>query len=435
MSDTVPEPPARIHPRAAFQHRDFRVFQASKFISTIGWLMQVTAVGYQVYSITHSKLDLGYIGLASFLPAILFSLLTGHVADRFDRRGVMMVCMSIMIAGSLALMGISLMEIPPAWPFLSHIHGMPTAQTWPFLVILFVTGAAHAFYGPASQALMPQLVPQVHFANAVAWNSTIWQASAILGPAVGGLVYYQMGGPAAVYGADAALTSLAFLLMGLLHMRTGRMEMRAASWSTLLAGLHFIWKRKIILGAISMDLFAVLLGGATALLPVYAQDILHVGEAGFGLMRSAPAMGAAITALIVTHLPPMQRAGATMLVCVAIFGVATIAFGVSTNFWFSMACLVTMGAADMVSVVIRHTVVQMLTPPEMRGRVSAVNLVFIGASNELGEFESGVTAHWFGTVPAVVIGGVGTLMVVGLWAFMFPQLRKYKRLDVAEDIH
>jgi predicted MFS family arabinose efflux permease len=281
---------------------------------------------------------------------------------------------------------------------------------------------------------MPQLVPQHHFANAVAWNSTIWQVSAILGPAFGGLVYYKLGGAAAVYGTDALLSICAFGLVAIMHTRTGRMEHRELSWGTLLAGLHFIWERKIILGAISMDLFAVLLGGATALLPVYAQDILHVGEAGFGIMRSGPAIGAAITALIVTHMPPMKRAGATMLVCVAIFGVATIVFGVSKSFWLSMTCLMIMGAADMVSVVIRHTVVQMLTPPEMRGRVSAVNLVFIGASNELGEFESGLTAQLFGTVPAVVIGGAGTIIVVGLWAILFPQLRRYKRLDVAEEI-
>jgi predicted MFS family arabinose efflux permease len=331
----------------------------------------------------------------------------------------MMLCMAIMAIGSLALVALSMLAHPPFWPF---------------LVILFVTGAAHAFYGPASQALMPQLVPPEHFANGVAWNSTIWQVSAILGPACGGLVYYKMGGPTAVYTVDCIFTLGALALLGIMHTRTGRMEHRDASWATLLAGLHFIWERKIIFGAISMDLFAVLLGGATALLPVYAQDILKVGEAGFGLMRSAPAIGAAITALAITHLPPMKRAGATMLVCVAIFGAATIVFGISKHFWLSMTCLVMMGAADMISVVIRHTLVQILTPPEMRGRVSAVNLVFIGASNELGEFESGMTAHFFGTVPAVVIGGMGTLAVVAFWAVLFPQLRRYRRLDVVEEL-
>lgn len=384
----------------------------------LSWLMQMTAIGYQVYSLTGSKLHLGYVGLAAFLPQALFALLTGHVADRYDRRSVILICQAILVFGSLALLGIALQPNPSVY--------------WIFGIV-FITGAAHAFYGPASQALMPQLVPVHHFPNAVAWNSTIWQAAAILGPAVGGLVYDWFGGAAGVYAVDAACGVAGFGLIAMVRTRTGRMEKRAISWQTLLAGLHFIRQRRVILGAISLDLFAVLLGGATALLPVYAKDILKVGETGFGLLRSSPAVGAAITAVVVAHMPPMRRAGATMLVCVGIFGVATIIFGLSKNFYLSLAALGVMGASDMVSVVIRHTLVQLYTPAEMRGRVSAVNLVFVGASNELGEFESGLTAEIFGTVPAVVLGGIGTLLVVGLWSTWFPQLRRVKRLDTVEN--
>lgn len=382
----------------------------------LGWQMTVTAIGYQIYSMTNEALDLGYVGLSFFLPNLLLSLISGHTADRFDRRAIMLICFGVLFAGSLALFAIA---------------ETPGAPVWWIYLTLIITGSAHAFYGPASQALMPQLVPEKHFANAVAWNSTIWQAVMIVGPATGGLIYDHFHGPHAVYLTDAFCSVIAFLLILTVRTRTGRMETAETSWQTVLAGLEFIWNRKIILGAISMDLFAVLFGGATALLPVYAKDILAVGETGFGLLRSAPAVGAAITALAVAHLPPMRRAGATMFVCVALFGVATILFGVSKNFYVSLACLFALGATDMVSVIIRHTLVQAMTPASMRGRVSAVNLVFIGASNELGEFESGVLAHWIGVVRAVVLGGVGTLVVVGLWAKLFPALRDFKRLDTA----
>lgn len=382
----------------------------------LGWQMQVTAIGYQIYTMTGTALSLGYVGLAFFLPNLLLALVSGSVADRFDRRLIMLICFGVLLGGSLGLFAIALIPAAPVW--------------WIYLTLV-ITGSAHAFYGPASQSLMPELVPAKIFPSAVAWNSTIWQAVMIVGPAMGGLVYDQFGGPHAVYAADAICSVIAFGLIFSLKTRTGRMEAAETSWETVLAGLRFIYNKKILLGTISMDLFAVLFGGATALLPIYAQDILKVGETGFGLMRSAPAVGAALIAITMSYLPPMRNAGATMMWCVAGFGVATIGFGISENFYLSMVCLFIIGATDMVSVIIRHTLVQVLTPPSMRGRVSAVNLVFIGASNELGEFESGVLAHWVGVVRAVVIGGVGTIVVVGLWAGLFPGLRKFKRLDTA----
>jgi MFS family permease len=407
---------APIHPRAAFQHRDFRIFQMARLLAILGWLMMTTAIGYQIYSITGQAIDLGYVGLAFFLPNLIFALVSGQVADRYDRRLIILICQAVLFFSSVTLFFISISPHP-------HVRYI--------YATLVITGSANAFYGPASQALMPHLVPPIHFPNAVAWSSTIWQMSSMAGPALGGLIYARAGNAGAVYASDAICSVFAFILIFMVRTRTGRMEKAETSWQTLVAGIQYIWRRKIVLGAISMDLFAVLLGGATALLPIYARDILKVGETGFGFMRSAPAVGAAIIALVVAHRPPMKRAGGTMLWCVAGFGIATILFGISRNYFFSLFCLFVMGATDMVSVVIRHTLVQMLTPGAMRGRVSAVNLIFIGASNELGEFESGFTAHLFGTVPAVLIGGLGTLAVVGFWALAFPTLRKFGRLDQA----
>jgi MFS family permease len=406
--------PGRVHPRAAFQHRDFRIFQLAKFLLMIGWQMQLVAVGWQVYAITNRPLDLGLVGLAQFLPALLFTLPGGHAADRYDRRRVMMLCQLVVAVCALRLF------------FLARADTGDVAQIY---IVLFALGTVRAFSGPASQALMPALVPAEHFPNAVAWNSSIWQFAAILGPVLGGFVYAHAGGAAAVYAVDAALSIAGFALMAMLRPRPVAREDGAASWDTVLAGVRYIFSQKAVLGAISMDLFAVLLGGAVALLPVYARDILKCGETGLGLLRAAPGVGAAVCAVAVAHMPPMRRAGAAMLWCVAGFGVATIVFGLSSNFWVSLAALTALGAFDMVSVVVRHTLVQLLTPPEMRGRVSAVNLVFIGASNELGEFESGITAQWFGTVRAVLIGGIGTLVVVALWAWKFPELRRFGRLD------
>ncbi len=361
--------------------------------------MQSVAVGWQVFEITRRPIDLGYVGLVQFLPGILLAIPAGHAADRFDRRAVLLSCYV-----SYALCSVLL--------FLHAAHGAESAR--PIFAILLLLGITRAFSGPASQALVPQLVPEEHFSNAVAWGASIFQVATVLGPALGGLIYGIARGAHAVYGTAACMYIAAFFFVLMMHLRTGRMERKGVSVETLLAGFHYVWEQKIILGAISLDLFAVLLGGAVALLPVYAQDILHIGPRGLGLLRSMPAAGAALMAILLAYRPLRRRSGLLMFFGVTIFGASTIIFGLSRSVIVSLIALFVLGAADMVSVVVRSTLVQIATPAQMRGRVSAVNLLFIGASNEFGQFESGLTAQWMGAVPAVVTGGVGTLIVVGL---------------------
>lgn len=416
----------RVHDgRVAFKYLDFRLFQASKFLFTLGYFMQGAALGYQVFDITGNPLTLGYVGLSLFVPAIALALPAGHLADRFDRRRIILLCQWLFIVTSLILTAFS-------------VFGL--TRIWPVYITLVIVGIARVFSGPASQALLPQLVPTEHFHNAIAWNSSIWQFSAIIGPGFGGALYafgshvFPGRGAALVYLTNAVLSTMALALMFFVKGRPVRLEQAPASWQTLLAGVRYVFERKILLGAISLDLFAVLLGGAVALMPVYAKNILHVGPLGNGLLRGAPAVGAAVMAVLVAHMPPFKRAGAAMFWGVTGFGVVTIIFGISKNFMLSLVMLTLLGAFDMMSVVVRQTLVQIVTPDHMRGRVSAVNSVFIGASNELGEFESGVTARWFGTVPAVVLGGLGTLAVVAIWAWRFPALRKFGRLDVVPGI-
>ncbi len=405
---------ATVSPRAAFGHRDFRLYQLARFLSVIGTQMQSVAVAWQIYEITHRPLDLGYVGLAQFVPAFGLSLVTGHAADRFDRRRIVMACNVAVAVCSLLLLAFS-------WS--------RTTTVAPIYVVLVLLGTARAFSGPAGQALMPSLVPPAHFASAVAWSSSIWQIATIVGPALGGALYALGGNASGVYATTAALLAVATLLVTLVKPRPHDLETKAASWETLLAGIRYVWRERIILGSISLDLFAVLLGGAVALLPVFASDILLVGPIGLGVLRSAPAVGAALMAVVMAYRPLKRRSGATMLACVALFGAATVAFGLSHHFAVSLVALVVIGASDMVSVVVRQTLVQMSTPPQMRGRVSAVNMMFVVASNELGEFESGVTAAWLGTVPAVVLGGVGSLVVVAFYTVFFPELRRVQRLD------
>ncbi|MCX7626076.1 MAG: MFS transporter [Candidatus Sumerlaeaceae bacterium] len=399
---------------AAFRYSDFRKFELARVLFVMSWQMQGTAVAWQVFSLTGSALALGFIGLVQFIPAVLFILVTGHVADRHDRRLVVATCMAVLslIAGTMAWLTYS---------------GQMTVHA--LFVLIFLIGVAHAFAGPASQALLPHLVPKEVFSNAVAWNSSLWQFASIAGPALGGLLIGIFGGPAAVYLVDCIFSLVAATTMVSVRTRLGRMDQSPVSLETLLAGFRYVWQQKVVLGAITLDLFAVLFGGAVALLPIYAKEILHVGAFGFGLLRAAPSVGAGLMAVVFAHLPPMRHAGRSLFLAVTAFGVFTIIFGISHNFYLSLAALMALGAADMVSVVIRHTAVQLVTPPEMRGRVSAVNLIFIGASNQLGEFESGLTAHWFGTVPAVVLGGLGTLLVVATCAAIFPELRQLGRLD------
>jgi len=399
--------------RAAFQYRDFQLYQAARLLSTIANQMLSVAVGYQVYELTSSKVDLALVGLVQFLPAVGLSLVTGNTADRFDRRRVVMVCY-VALALTSALL---------------FVWTRTGSATWPIYVTLVLVATARAFLAPAGQALVPDLVPAEHFASAVAWGSSVWEVGAILGPALGGWIYATLHGAGAVYIAGAASYVAATLFAAAMKVRTGRMERGVASFETVVAGVVYVWKNKLLLGSISLDLFAVLFGGAVALLPVYARDILAVGPSGLGLLRSAPAVGAALVAVFIAFRPLRRRTGAIMLACVMVFGVATVVFGLSRSFWLSLAALAVVGASDMVSVVIRATLVQVATPPPMRGRVSAVNMVFVGASNELGEFESGMTAAWMGTVPSVVFGGIAACVVVAAYAFAFPELRKVDRLD------
>jgi MFS family permease len=394
--------------RAAFRYPDFIRFQTARFFTILLLEMSSVAIGWQVYDITHRPLDLGYVGLIQFVPGILLILVTGQAADRFDRRTLLAFCyFGFAISAGLML--------------LITLRG--THRVLPIYLVLLLIGVLRAFNAPTGQALLPQLVPEEHFPNAVAWGASILQGAVILGPALGGVIYAMFRSPMPVYAASlvAALTAT-FAILQVKPKREARARQQV-NLRTVLAGFHYVWEKKLILGSISLDLFAVLLGGAVALLPVYAREILKTGPWGLGLLRSAPGVGAAIMAIFLAHRPLRRRAGITMLLCVAGFGVFTIVFGLSRSLVLSLVSLLLVGASDTVSVVIRLTLVQLATPDEMRGRVSAVNMLFIGASNELGQFESGLTAHWFGTVPAVVLGGFGTLIVIALWSWLFPELR------------
>lgn len=401
---------ATVHPRAAFGHFDFRQLFFSRFLSIVAYQMTVVVLAQFIYEQTHNPLNLGYIGLALFFPRFCLGLLAGYVADHFDRRVILLSCRLLQC---ISVVGIIL-----------FLHWAPE-KLWVLYILLFLVGGATAFDSPASQSIVTQIVPTEHFSNAVKWNGIAYEASLVLGPALGGFLYGVWGGPIRVLYGVALLRFFSMLLVGSMKIRAGGLDASDISWKSLLAGIQYIRKKRVILGTISLDLFAVLFGGAVALMPVFANDILHVGPSGLGLLRAAPAVGAALMALAMAYGSRIQQNGRTMLVCVMIFGAATILFGLSRNFYFSLLCLSILGAADMVSVVIRGVMVQMETPPHMRGRVSAINFIFIGASNELGEFESGLTASWFGTVPAVLVGGLSTLGVVFLWNRWFPELGKY----------
>lgn len=401
-------------PAVAFRSRDFSRYQLARVMVIIGAEAQALAVAWQVYEITHRAIDLGYTGLMLFLPGLLFILPAGHAADRFDRRQVILVCYSLQ-AGCTALL------FRFAWVGLHTV--------WPIFAVLFLIGTGRAFSGPASSALVPHLVPQAHFVNAVTWGSAIFQIANICGPALGGILYTlplqgRLHGATLVYAFTFCAIVWFLVLMLSLDVRPGRMEHRAISKEVLLAGVRYVAKTQVLLGSISLDLFAVLLGGAVALMPIFAQDILHTGPTGLGMLRAAPALGALMVSLRMMWRPIRGGAGVKMLTCVAIFGAATVVFGLSKSMPLSLAALFVVGASDMVSVVIRGAMLQLATPPEMRGRVSAVNSLFVVTSNELGEFESGVTAQWWGAVRAVVIGGVGSMVITAVWAGFFPKLRR-----------
>jgi MFS family permease len=397
-------------------HRSFLAFWFARVFTASGFQMLTVAIGWHLYQLTGNVLDLGLVGLVEFAPRVLFMLHTGHVADRYDRRRIAALCQALqgLIALGLAL-GSATDNVSRELIF----------------VLAFLLGATRSFEMPATQALLPNVVPPALFPRAVAASASATQSATIVAPAIGGFLYAF--GSLWVYGPTVALYAIACLLTLSLRVRPQTVQRGRASLDSLLVGIRFIRSRPDILGAVSLDLFAVLLGGATALLPVFAKDILFTGPLGLGLLRSAPAVGALLMSLWLARFPFERKVGRTMFTAVGVFGVATIAFGLSTSFWFSLVVLVVLGAADMISMVIRSAFVQLETPDEMRGRVSAVNGLFIGASNQLGEFESGVTAHWFGTVPAVVLGGVGTLVVTGVWIRLFPTLAGRDRLHGATD--
>ncbi|HVP77258.1 MAG TPA: MFS transporter [Thermodesulfobacteriota bacterium] len=393
------------------RHRPFALFWFARGFTSMAFQIQGVAVGWQIYALTGSPFYLGLVGLAQFLPMFLLTLAVGHVADRYDRRLVVRLCQTVegLAAAALALGSFS------GWQSKESI-----------LAVVFIAGAARAFEGPTMQALVPALIPVPLIPRAMAWSASAHQTATILGPALGGLLY--TAGPTTAYATASILFLAASSLIALIHIERTPPEREPVSLRSLFAGVVFIRNQPVILGAISLDLFAVLLGGATALLPVYARDILVSGPWGLGLLRSAPAVGALGMSIFLARHMIEHRLGRIMFGAVVIFGVATIGFALSTSFVLSVCALVVLGAADVISVVIRSSLVQIKTPDEMRGRVSAVNSMFIGTSNQLGEFESGLTAALFGVVPAVLIGGIGTIIVVLIWMRLFPQLLRIDSL-------
>jgi MFS family permease len=395
-----------------YRNRDFAFFAVGRFLSTAAMMVQSVAIGWQIYELERDPLALGLVGLCQFLPMFLFILPAGELSDRFDQRKV--------LSAALVLQGLC------GGLFLAlSIAGVKTALAYYAVLVLF--GVGRGFASPAGQSLLPFLVPSERLPRAIALNSSVFTVSVIAGPALGGILYAF--GPEVTYSVCLAGFLAAAALMGLVGGRRNNRPIGEASRLERVAeGIRFVRQRPVILGAISLDLFAVLLGGATALLPVFARDILMTGPIGLGLLRSAPAAGAALVALGLARWPIERHIGIKMFACVAVFGVATIVFGLSANFYLSLGALFVLGASDMISVFVRQSLISFATPDEMRGRVGAVNMLFIGASNELGEFESGVTAALFGTIPAVVIGGLGTLGVVALWMKLFPPLRDVDQL-------
>lgn len=376
--------------------------------------VQSAAVGWHIYKLTQDPFDLGLVGLAQFGPMFALTLYAGDIADRFERRRILAA--SYFVEATCAALFLGLI-----------VAGV--AVTWPYFATLVLFGAARAFSAPASQSFLPQIVPAEDLPRAISVSSTVFQVAVIAGPAIGGAVLLL--GTDAAYAISLALfLTSATLIYGIRMTQRPRTEgLPGSLFERVAEGVAYVRRRQELFGAISLDLFAVLLGGATALLPFFANEILHVDSFGFGLLKAAPAIGAALMSAALTLRPIERHAGMKMFVCVAIFGAVTIVFGLSENFYLSLFALVVLGATDMVSVNVRHSLTQLATPDHMRGRVSAVNMLFIGASNELGEFESGVTADWWGTVPAVIVGGAGTLAIVGLWAYWFPALRNVDRLS------
>jgi len=396
----------------AFRHRAFALFWGGRMVVTFAIQIVSVAVGWQIYDLTHDPWDLGLVGLVQFVPSALLVLWTGAAADRFDRRGIMMLCVVV----EMVAIGILLFLVMDGIGLL-----------WPIYAALGVVGIARAFFAPASQALLPNLVPREDFASAIALSASAWQLSSIVGPVTGGLLYGIS--PTAAYGTALGLLVLGLVMFAGIIVAPRAARIREAGWDSLVAGLRFIFAEKVVLGAITLDLFAVLLGGATALLPAVARDILDLGPWGLGLLRAAPGVGALVVAAWLAWRPLKNHVGALLFAYVALFGVATAVFGLSEIPWLSIVMLAAIGATDMVSVSVRETVLQLWTPDAMRGRVTAANMVFVGASNEIGEFRAGAMGSVIGVAPAIVVGGIGTVVVAGLWAWMFPALRKIQRFE------
>ena len=395
----------------------------ARLAAILGAEAQAVAVAWQVYSITHRAIDLGYTGLALFLPALLFLIPAGHVADRFDRRRVILTCYCLQVFCTSALVFLAYRDVQ---------------NIMAIYAVLFFVGMGRAFSAPSSSSLIPLLVPEVHFVNAVTWGGSVFQFANVTGPALGGLLFTfplshflpgsRLEGAGIVYLFTLATLFWFLVMVFSMEIRPGRAEHRATTLKVMLAGFEYVRRSPLLLGSFSLDLFVVLLGGATALMPIFAHDILHQGPGGLGMLRAAPAVGSVVMGLVMARFPMRRNAGRWLFICVSIFGVATVAFGLSKTLWLSLLSLFIAGAADTISVIVRSSLLQLGTPPEMRGRASAVNALFVGASNELGEFESGVTAQWWGAVRATVIGGLGSLAVAGLWATMFPKLRNASQL-------
>lgn len=414
VSDASAGPPVNGAPPSdrAFDYPGYRLYWVARFLLVFAIQVLSVSVGWQIYDQTRDPFLLGLVGLVQFLPAPLLVLVTGSVADRYNRRVIMAICMAVEGACALAL--------------LSILHS-ETTEIWPVFAVLLVFGIARAFMGPAVQSLLANLVPQQAFANAIALNSSSFQIATIVGPTAGGLLYGVSSELA--YSVSVAFFLFAGILTLMIPKPAQRKSHQPVTTEALFAGFRYIWKQPIVLGALSLDMVAVMLGGATALLPVFARDILDVGPWGLGALRSAVGVGALLMSIWLINNPVRDHAGVTMFAAVAVYGLAIIVFGTSTTVWLSVLALAVMGASDMVSVFIRQTLIQLQTPDDLRGRVSAVNMTFIGASNELGEFRAGSMAAGFGAVPAVVIGGAGALITAALWAKLFPDLRKVRHLN------
>lgn len=408
MSSPTTTEPSKL----AFSYRNFRFFWLTTLLVSFAVQIMSVSIAWQIYDVTGEPFLLGLVGLSLFLPALVLILVTGLTADRFNRRIIMAICLGV--------------ELLCALGFLAFVNAQ-AHEVWPIFGILVVLGTARAFWSPAAQSLAPNLVPPEALANAITTNMSAWQFASIAGPAVGGLLYGI--GPSVAFGTGAVLLVIAMGSVLMISKPQVRESHQATSLETMLAGFRYIFSNKVVLGAISLDMFAVLMGGAVALLPIYAKDILHAGPQELGFLRAAPGIGAIAMALFLTRFPIRDHAGKLLFLFVGLFGAFTVLFGFSTTVWISVPALALVGASDMVSVTIRETIMQLWTPEEVRGRVNAVNSVFIGASNELGEFRAGTVAHLIGPVPAVVIGGVGSIAIAVLWSRLFPGLRNQRTLD------